>query len=139
MITIDERNGDLFYEDNQVPKIYNGEGGGVGKNKYATFSVMTDFTDNKPCDVTFHYKNTKLDSISISIDNNYLKNNYVPSKDINFRDYLTPYINFSKAEHLEFLNSILKSKKTNFGWGRIELQTDPRDYWTFIKITYYRS
>ena len=136
MITLDEKTGRLFYDEDSIPSKFDGIGQTVGKNIYSNFKVKTKTVDGKQCDVIAYYKNAKLDNISIFLDNDYLKDNYTPPSDIDFRDYLSPYIEYSINELKAVIKSFLNSKKTNFSWGRIETLTDPRDQVPFIKITY---
>jgi len=136
MITLDEKIGRLFYDGNSIPSKSDEISQIVGDNIYSNFKVKTKTVDGKKCDVIAYYKNSKLDNISIFLDNEYLKENYTPPSDIDFRDYWTPYIEYSIYELKTVIKSFLNSKKTNFSWGQIEILTDPRDKVPYIKITY---
>jgi len=137
LITLDEKNGKFYYDGNFIPSKFGGAGHSVGNNTYSNFSIKTT-ADNKICNVTAYYKNGSLDNISIFLDNDYLKNNYSPPADLDFRDYLTPFIEYSINELKIIVKSFLNSNKTKFSWGRLEILTDPRDQGTFICIRYNR-
>lgn len=139
MIKLEEKTGKLFFDGGIIPANFEGIEQTVGKNRYSNFRVKSVSSDGKLCELIAYYKNTKLDNISIFLDNDYLKNKYSPPSDIDLRDYLTPFIEYSINELKLIVKSFLNSKKTNFSWGRVEILTDPRDQVTFIRIKYHRT
>ncbi len=139
MISLDETTGKLTYDSNFIPPKFEGLGHTVDNTKYSNFRIKNVIADGRSCDIIAYYKNDKLDNVSIFLDNDYLKNNYSPPSDIDIRDYLTPFIEYSTNELKTLIKSFLNSKRTNFSWGKVEILTDPRDQMTFICIKYSRT
>ncbi len=108
----------------------------VGKNLYSNMS-LNGIVKNIPFRATGYYKNKELKSISLTIESEYLKANYHPPKDIDFRDYLTPYVDYWKQLTEELINEMLKSKKRNFSWGKVQVKVDPRNPTVYCEIKYY--
>ena len=109
----------------------------VNKNLYSNVS-MDGKIKNIPFKATGYYKNKNLKSIILTIKPEYLKGNYHPPNDIDFRDYLTPYINFWKNLTEELVNELMNSKKRKFEWGKIQVQVDPRGPTVYGEIKYNR-
>lgn len=107
----------------------------VGKNLYSNIS-MNGEVKNIPLIATGYYKNKKLKSITLIIESEYLKASYHPPKDVDFRDYLTPYIDFWKNLIEELINHLVNSNKRKFGWGKVQVQVDPRDPTVYGEIKY---
>lgn len=87
---------------------------------------LNGIVKNIPFRATGYYKNKELKSISLTIESEYLKANYHPPKDIDFRDYLTPYVDYWKQLTEELINEMLKSKKRNFSWGKVQVKVGPK-------------
>ncbi len=108
----------------------------IEKNLFSNLSI-TGFVKNVPFKATGFYKNKKLKSIILTIESEYLKANYHPSKDIDFRDNLTPHIEYWKTLTEELVKELLKSKKRNFMWGKVQIKIDPRNPIVYCEIKYY--
>ncbi|WP_177764938.1 hypothetical protein [Flavobacterium sp. I3-2] len=93
---------------------------------------------NIPIEIIYYYKNRKLKSVNIYIEIEYLKEIYKPNN-IDYKDYIINYIEFCENEYRKLLNSLITTRKTNFDWGTIKIQTDPRTYDSFIEIKYNKT
>ncbi len=110
----------------------------VGKNVYSNTS-MTGIIKNIPVKATGYYKDNKLKNINLSIESDYLKINYHASKDIDFRDYLTPYVDFWKNLTEELVDELMGSKKRKFAWGKVQVLVDPRNPTVYCEIKYHKT
>lgn len=107
----------------------------IGENLYSNLSISGTIK-NIPFKATGYYQNKNLKSITLSLEQEYLKKNYLLPSDFDFRDYLTPYINFCKKMTEELLDELINSKKRKFEWGKIRTQIDPRGPFVYGEITY---
>ena len=111
----------------------------VGKNLYSNIS-MNGVIKNIPFKATeYYYKNKNLKSISLTIESEYLKVNYHPHKNIDYRNYLTPYVEFWKKLTEELIHEVMKSKKCKFAWGKVQIQIDPKGPTVYGEIKYNRT
>jgi len=139
MIRLDKITGKLFYNENFVPSKFEKVGHTVNGDNYSNFKVDYILLNHIKVDFIAYYKNTCLDNISIFLDNDYLTKNYSPPLDLDYKDYLTPFVEHSINELRKILKLLIDSEKTHFEWGKIEILTDPRDRVSFIKISYNRN
>ncbi|MCL6267204.1 hypothetical protein [Flagellimonas myxillae] len=107
----------------------------VGKNSYSNTS-LNGVISNIPFKATGYYKNKKLKSISLTIESEYLKANYHPPKDIDSREYLTPYVDFWENLTEGLMNELLNTVKRKFAWGKVQVQVDPRGPTVYGEVKY---
>lgn len=135
MISLDKNTGDLNIDDYSFPRqiefIVNDQ-----KYVYSSLDKKALSSDNSPCDIRAYYKNGKLTSINLNLDLEFIKQNYKPPADLDFRDYMTPFIDFCKIETGKLLQTISINTKLRHSWGKLSIITDPRDNFTFIEIKY---
>jgi hypothetical protein len=108
----------------------------IDGNSYSNFS-MNGIINNLPFNATGYYKNKTLRSIILILDSEYLKENYRQIKDIDFRDYISPYLDFWKGLTEKMLSELMKSNKRSFIWGNVKIQTDPRNPTVYSEIKYH--
>lgn len=135
---INKENGNLNFSSNKIENstILVNSTHQINGNEYESFSQKAKTISDVPVEILYYYKNGNLKSIHIIIEQHYLQKIYKP-EDIDYKDYLTPYITFCKNENEKLLFSLIKVRKQKFSWGRIKIITDPRVYLTFIEIKYY--
>ncbi len=110
----------------------------VGKNSYSNISI-NGAIKNIPCKATGYYKNKKLKSISLTIESEYLNANYRSPENIDFRDYLTPYIDFWENLTEEVMTELVNTLKRKFSWGKIQVQVDPRGPTVYGEVKYLKQ
>ena len=141
MTQLDTNTGILYIENTTFPIAIDGTNstdheinGSIYSNLTSNISQLNDL----PFNSTAYYKNKKLQRISLVITNEYLKENYKPDNNtIDFRDYITPYIEFSKFKMEELLFNLTMTSKRKFVWGEISILIDPKDPLIFGEIKYY--
>jgi len=138
MIEFDSSSGDILIDGESFPRQTqeNMNGHFVGENIYSSLNKKTVNTENKPCDITAYYKNGRLTRVTVSLDSEFIRQTYTAPADLDFRDYMTPYIDFCKRETEKLRKSIIETSKNTFAWGKLQVVTDPRDHYTFIEIKY---
>ena len=108
----------------------------VGKNLYSNISLDGEIK-NIPFRAIGYYKNETLKSISLTIDSERVKKNYLLQNDTDIGYNLTHYVDFWKGLTENLLNEIICSKKRNFDWGKIQVLIDPREPLVYVEIKYY--
>ena len=108
----------------------------IDRNSYSDFS-MNGMINDLPFNATGYYKNKTLRNIVLILDSEYLKEKYRPPLDIDFRDYISPYLGFWKGLTEKIISELIKTNKRNFSWGNIKIQTDPRNLTIFAEIKYH--
>ena len=135
MIALDKNTGDLNIDGYIFPKqtefIQNDQ-----KDVYTSLDKKASSADNSPCSIIAYYKNGKLQSINLNLEPEYIKQNYKPPVDLDFRDYMTPFINFCKIETEKLLQTITENKLRH-NWGKLSIVKDTRDSFVFVEIKYY--
>ena len=129
-----------FYLNDQFfqPRIENelADSHSVGKNLYSNVAMSGEI-NNIPFKATGYYKNKNLAKITLVIESQYLKERYCPPKNIDFRDYLDPYIEFCKSLTNQLVKQLMDSKKRKFEWGKIQIIEDPRVPMVYGEISYH--
>ena len=86
---------------------------------------------------TAYYKNSKLKSINLYFEKEHLSKEFNPKEEIDYKNYLSVYVDFCKSKVEELINGLLNTKKRKFDWGKVILQVDPREPFIFAEIKYY--
>lgn len=107
----------------------------IDRNSYSDFS-MNGMINDLPFNATGYYKNKTLRSIVLILDSEYLKEKYCPPLDIDFRDYLSPYLDFWTELTEKMIGELTNSNKRNFKWGKVKIQIDPRNPTVYCEIKY---
>lgn len=109
----------------------------LGDKYYSTTKTNLEF-DKYIFTITENYKNSQLTSLTIFIDSKWIKNNYY-NNDIDYKDYISQYVDFCKEHTNRLLDLLLKTNKRKFDWGKIQVLIDPRDPTIFAEIKYYNK
>ena len=139
MTEIDSSNGKLYINgqffqsqiENELADCHS-----VGKNSYSKMAIRGEI-NYIPFTATGYYKNKMLSKIGLVIESEYIKERYRPPKDIDFRNYLNPYIKFCKNLTDQLVKHLMDSKKRKFEWGKVQIIEDPRVPMVFGEISYH--
>ncbi len=109
----------------------------VGKNLYSNMSINCRIK-NIPFTATGYYKNKKLKSINLYLNDKFLVDNYKTKNKVDFRDYYSHYLSFCKDKTEELIYELINTKQRKFNWGKIQIQIDPKCDFVFAEIIYYK-